>query len=133
MKDYEGDALAISDEQVAADWRMGVLRGVARVMKDGAEPLAGRARFGVVEGSPLAHLSPQGLFGSFGEGCKIAELYDLEEAGGKEYIFGTGGGSEYDTIRLSAKANCACGKLVKEPVEMNVPPGDLIASVLRAG
>lgn len=134
MKEYEGDALAITDAEVTANWRMGVLRGVARVLKIGGLPLGGTDRWGKVqEGTNRAHLTPAGLpFGGAGEGCSISELYELEEESDKEYVFSTNGGSEYDVTVISGKATCACGRLVKEPVRMNITPGDLIAEVMNA-
>ena len=129
MTDYKDDALKITDEQVAADWRMGLLRGVARVVRRSAIPNDSTGPYGsAVPGSNRAHL----LGGNMEKYCSLVEIYEVREENGERYNFSTFGDSTNDVILLKAKATCACGRLVKHPVEMVVSPGELISQVTNA-
>lgn len=129
LKDYDGDALAITDKEVAEDWRLGLLRGVARVMESSALPRDSSGPYGrVVEGSNREHIRG-------GRGipyCPIVEIYEVEEDKGTDYNTSTYGGEETSTIILRGRASCACGRMVKHPVETMITPGRLITAVTNA-
>lgn len=129
MTDYTENVLAITDEQIAADWRLGLLRALGKVAR-GARPSDSTGSFGLtVSGSNREHV--MGNFGSI-PGCPLVEIYDVREDRGEEYNFSTFGGSTTDVIILSANATCECGKIVKHPVAMDITPGELIYMVMRA-
>ena len=130
LTDFKEDALAISDEQVTSDWRMGLLRGLARVIAMGAAPLDSTGSFGVtIAGSNREH-----ILGSWEERtpCELVEIYDIKEEQGERYNFSTFGESTNDVMLLKANATCKCGRLVKHPVSMEITPGELIYKVTNA-
>lgn len=129
MKDYSGNALDITDEQVAADWRLGLLRSVARVMQYSIVPEDSTGRFGiVVPGSNREHV--RGPMHT-NRGCAIVEIYDVKEEGGEEYNFSTFGGDTRNVLVLKGKATCACGKLIAYPMSMQIAPDELIYTVMN--
>jgi hypothetical protein len=130
IQDYTGDVLAITNEQVASDWRLGLLRALGKVAQ-GARPSDSTGSWGVtVAGSNREHV--MGNFGNIPP-CPLVEIYDVREERGEEYIHDTfNGGSTKDIMLLTAKATCACGRIVKHPVTMEVSPGELIYAVTHA-
>lgn len=129
IEDFKGNVLAITDEQVATDWRMGLLRALGKVAR-GAYPSDNTGSFGMtVSGSNREHV--MGNFASI-PGCPLVEIYDVREDRGEDYNFSTFGGSTSDVIVLSAKATCKCGRVVKHPVSMDITPGELIYMVTHA-
>lgn len=129
MKDYTGNVLAITDEQVASDWRLGLLRALGKVAK-GARPSDSTGSYGVtVAGSNREHV--MGNWGNVPH-CPLVEIYDIREEKGENYNFDSFGGTTDDVMILSAKATCACGRIVKHPVAMDIDPGELIYRVMHA-
>lgn len=129
IKNFTGNVLAITDEEVKNDWHLGLLRALGKVAC-GALPLDSMGSWGVtVPGSNRAHIRG-------GDGvkyCPLVEIYDVREERGEEYIHDTfNGGSTKDIILLKAKATCECGRVVKHPVEMEISPGELIYMVMNA-
>jgi hypothetical protein len=130
MTDFKENVLAITDEQVAADWRLGLLRALGKVARY-ARPNDSMGSYGVtVPGSNREHV--MGNFGGTIPSCTLVEIYDIREEKGEDYNFSTFGGSTNDVIILSANATCACGRIVKHPVSMNIDPGELIYEALHA-
>ena len=128
LKDYQGNALAITDDAVASDWRLGLVRGVARFMRYSILPSDSTGSYGItVEGSNRAHLEI-----SREDSCRVTEIYDIQETSEKDYNFDTFGGSEYEVILLSCKATCACGRLEKYEMSMTVRPDELIYSITNS-
>jgi hypothetical protein len=130
MKDYKDNVLAITNEQVASDWRLGLLRALGKVAQ-GARPSDSTGSWGVtVAGSNREH-----VMGNWGNvpPCPLVEIYDVREEKGEEYIHDSfNGGSTKDIMILSANATCACGRIVKHPVAMDIEPGELIYRVTHA-
>lgn len=132
IKNFTGNVLAITDEEVKNDWHLGLLRALGKVAR-GASPLDSMGSWGVtVPGSNRAHIR-----GGLGTGnsrpCPLVEIYDVREERGEEYIHDTfNGGSTKDIMLLKAKATCECGQIVKHPVEMEISPGELIYMVMNA-
>lgn len=128
--DYTGNALAITDTEVASDWRLGLVRALATVAL-GAAPDDSTGPYGVtIPGSNREHVI--GNFGPSKPGCPLVEIYDVKDTGGSRYNFSTFGGSSDEIILLTANATCKCGQIVKHPVSMEITPSDLIYSVLNA-
>lgn len=129
LRDYTGDVLSITDEQVAADWRMGLTRAAGRSIRYGITPADSTGRFGVtVPGSNREHM--RGGFGN--RSCTVVEIFNIKEEGGEEYNFSTFGGDTRNVMTLSCLATCACGLLVKHPMSMNVAPDEFIYMVMNA-
>lgn len=129
IEDFKDNVLAITDEQVAADWRLGLLRALGKVAR-GARPSDSTGSFGVtISGSNREHV--MGNFSSI-PGCPLVEIYDVREDRGEDYNFSTFGGSTSEVIVLSANATCECGRIVKHPVSMDITPGELIYMVTNA-
>lgn len=129
MTDFKGNVLAITDEQIAADWRLGLLRALGKVAR-GARPSDSTGSFGVtVAGSNREHV--MGNWSNIPH-CPLVEIYDIREERGEEYNFSTFGGSTTDVMILSANATCECGRIVKHPVAMEIMPGELIYMVTHA-
>lgn len=127
--DYKENVLAITDEQVAADWRLGLLRALGKVAR-GARPTDSMGSYGTtIAGSNREHV--MGNFASVPP-CPLVEIYDIGEEKGENYNFSTFGGSTDDVMILSANATCACGRIVKHPVVMDIDPGELIYKVTHA-
>lgn len=133
-EDYKGNVLAITDEQVNANWRLGLLRSIGNVVSVSALPSDSTGSWGApVSGSNRDHLSYQG-FGSYGTRCSIVEVYDIKEDSYEEWehnSFAEGGGNSRTLTGLNALATCACGRLVKHPVAMSIPVGELIYAVTQ--
>jgi hypothetical protein len=129
MADFKGNVLAITAEQIAADWRLGLLRALGKVAL-GARPSDSTGSFGVtVAGSNREHV--MGNWSTI-PACPLVEIYDIREERGEEYNFSTFGGTTSDVMILSANATCACGRIVKHPVSMEISPGELIYMVTHA-
>lgn len=128
MKDYKGDALTITDEQVSADWSMGLLRALGKVAKDALPADTSYSYGGAERGSNREHVS-----GGGGQRfCPLVEIYDVREERGERYNFDSFGGTSEDVMLLKANATCACGRLVKHPVVLEIDPGQLISRVANA-
>lgn len=128
MKNYEGDALTITDEQVAADWSMGLLRALGKVATDALPADSTGSYGGPLPGSNREHVTG----GNINRFCPLVEIYDVQESRGERYNFDSMGGSRDDVMVLKANATCACGRIVKHPVSMEIEPGQLIARVANA-
>lgn len=129
MDDFTENVLAITDKQIASDWRLGLLRALGKVAL-GARPADSTGSYGVtIAGSNREH-----IMGNFANipACPLVEIYDVREEKGEEYNFSTFGGSTNDVMILSANATCACGRIVKHPVSMDIDPGELIYKVTHA-
>ena len=130
LKDYEGNALEITDEQVATDWRLGLIRSLAKVVAGQAAPTDSTGPYGsTIPGSNRDHV--QGSFGN-NTRCELVAIYNLREEGGERYEFDSFGGKDYNVLYIYALADCKCGRLQKYPVQMDISPGDLIGEVMRA-
>lgn len=128
MKTYKGDALTITDEQVSADWSMGLLRALGKVATD-ALPADSTGSYGGAEkGSNREHV----IGGNGQRFCPLVEIYDVKEERGARYNFDSIGGGKDDVMILKANASCACGRLVKHPVSLEIEPGQLISRVANA-
>lgn len=129
MKDYKGDALTITDEQVSADWRLGLLRALGKVATEALPTDSIGSYGGAVQGSNREHVTG----GNGHRFCPLVEIYDVEEQRGERYNFDSfSGGNKDDVMVLKANASCACGRLVKHPVSMEIDPGQLISRVTNA-
>lgn len=129
MADFKENVLAITDKQIASDWRLGLLRALGKIAR-GARPSDSTGSFGVtIAGSNREHV--MGNWGNVPH-CPLVEIYDVREERGEEYNFSTFGGTTSDVIILSANATCACGRIVKHPVAMEISPGELIYMVTHA-
>lgn len=137
MKIYhkDGNALAITDEEIKENWELGMIRALARVIAGSALPADHSTQWGIpVPGSDREHLSYRG-FGSqtTEEQCRIVEVYDIREDTSEDWYHNSfGPGTSVPRTSLDAKATCACGRLVRKPVSMNVPVGELIYEVMNA-
>lgn len=129
MRDYTDNVLAITDEQVAGDWRLGLLRAAGKVMTAARPTDSTHGRFGMtVPGSARAHMEWQ--FGT--KGCTLTEIYNIQEHKGERYNFSTFGGSTDDVITMTALGTCACGTVERADVTLDMDPGELIYSVMNA-
>lgn len=129
FNDFKGNALAITDAEVAADWRMGVLRATAKVIQKSALPKDSMGSYGsTIPGSNRAHI----MGGGGNKFCPLVEVYDVDEDRDVERDYDTIPGPQQTVIVLSGKATCACGQIVKHPVSMTITPGNLIQSVVTA-
>lgn len=130
MKDYGGDVLAITDEEVAEDWRLGLVRAAGKLISGRAAPLDSQGSFGVtIAGSNREH-----ILGNWGgvERCPITEVYDVNEEGGEQYNFSTFGSTTTDVITLTANATCKCGRINQHPVQMDMTPSEIIYEIMNA-
>lgn len=129
MRDYKEDVLAITDEQVAGDWRLGLLRAAGKVVAGRALPLDSTGSYGAtIAGSARAHVS--GGYGS--RFCPLVKIYDVDEQKGESYNFDSFDDSTSAVITMSALATCECGKVDRTPVSVNLDPGELIYAVMNA-
>lgn len=127
---FEGNVLDITDEEVANDWRLGLLRSLGNVVAGSALPSDSTERWGrAIPGSNRAHLSYPGL-GSTEKQCSIAEVYNVREDSFEEWEHSSfGEANRWTRTELRALATCTCGRLVRHPVSMTVGVGDLIYTV----
>jgi hypothetical protein len=147
IKDYPSNVLAITDEQVAADWRLGFGRAVAKAVTAGYPGLRIKERserFGVnipggmnehIEGAPIRVKDADGITISVSRepACPIAEVYNLTESSGQHYEFSTYGDDGGSPVTLiSALVSCSCGKIVKQPASAGIRAGEFIAAVTNA-
>lgn len=129
MRDYKEDVLAITDEQVAADWRLGLLRAAGKVVAGRALPRDSTGSYGItIAGSNRAHVS-----GGYGEQfCPLVKIYDVEEQSDEISNFDSLDDSTSAVIIMSALGTCKCGKVDRAPVSFSLDPGELIYSVMNA-
>ena len=130
MNDYTGDVLQITDEEVAANWRLGLTRAAGKLIAGRAAPADSTGSFGIaIAGSNREHI--QGNLG-VEVNCSLVEVYDVKEEGGEEYNFDSFGGSSTDVMTLTANATCACGRIVRHPVQMNMTVSEIIYGLMNA-
>lgn len=132
--DFEGNVLDITDEEVAKDWRLGLLRSMGSVVAGSALPSDSTERWGrATPGSSRAHLAYPGL-GSTETQCSISEVYSIREDSFEEWEHSSfGDENRWTRTELRALATCACGRLVRHPVSMTIGVGELIHTVTNAG
>lgn len=147
MKDYPGNVLAITDEQVAADWRLGFGRAVAKTVIHGYPALRiseTGGRFGEnpkggmnehIEGARHSIVDSDGITTGFNRepACPIVEVYRLEESSSMHYEFNTYGDDGGSPVTLiTALVSCACGKIVKQEATAEIRAGEFISAVTNA-
>lgn len=126
---YKENALAITDEQVSANWRLGLLRAIAKVVVSHGLPKDSQERWGgATRGSNREHI--KGRIGL--RSCQLVEIYDITEDSGKKYYGDTYEEEGMPITKINAKATCVCGHLVKHPVEAMIPAGRFIVEVTTA-
>jgi hypothetical protein len=149
IKDYTGNALAITDEQVASDWQLGLCRAIAKAIINGWPAIRiderDADRWGsAVPGGLNEHLvgaripvkDEDGITTSFTRTppCPITEIYGIEESSAMRYedspTFGPGEGSPITVI--TARVSCGCGRIVKEKASAEIRSGEFIAAVTNA-
>jgi hypothetical protein len=148
IKDYPGNVLAITDEQVAKDWRLGFGRAVAMAVMDGYPALKiseRMGRFGAnlegglnehIEGARRPILDADGITTGYNRepACPIVEIYNLSESSSTHYEFSTYGDDGGSPVTLiSALVSCSCGKIVKQEAAAEIRAGEFIAAVTNAG
>ncbi|MBC9704858.1 MAG: hypothetical protein H9W81_07760 [Enterococcus sp.] len=131
--DYADNVLAITDEEVGKDWRLGLLRAMGKVIANSALPADSTSRWGqALAGSNRSHLSYHGPH-SDEVRCPIVEVYDIKEDSFDEWDHNSfGDDNKWTRTELKASATCACGRVVRHPVSMTIPVGDLIYEVTNA-
>lgn len=127
MTEYKGNALAITDAQIAADWRLGILRGAARMLKNG-RPANDKG------GMPETGSDTEHVRGSFRNPatCEIVELCEVEETTEQNMVWDSQGDYPETDGLLYGKATCACGRLVQQNFKLTVYPGELLKRVANA-
>lgn len=149
VKNYPDNLLAITDEQVIADWRLGFGRAVAKAVVEGYPSLRFEEpseRFGgSIPGGMNDHIEGALTIVKDADGitverkrvpaCPIVAVYNITESSGKRYDFDSYGGSGDGTpvTVISALASCACGKIIKKPASTEIPAGEFMAAVTNAG
>lgn len=131
LKDYKANILEISDTDISANWRLGLLRACGIVAASSMKIDEATGRFGAhLVGSMNEH-----LFGpdfSYDKGvCTIEGVYDLTEDAGTHYNFSTFGGTESDVMLLKGKVSCACGEIVRAAATYEVSLGEFISLVMN--
>lgn len=130
LKDYTGNVLAITDEEVSGDWHLGLVRAAGKLIAGRAAPTDTMGSFGVtVPGSNREHI--MGNWSTVPR-CPIVEVFDVNEEGGEQYNFSTFGGTTTDVITLTANATCACGQIVRHRVQMDLTPSEVIYEIMNA-
>lgn len=147
IKDYPGNVIAITDEQVLSDWRLGFGRAVAKTVVNGypglriSEP---SGRFGEnpkdgmnehIEGARRPVVDGDGITTGYNREpvCPITEIYNLTESSSVHYEYGTYGDDGGSPVTLiTAFVSCSCGKIVKQKAEAEIRAGEFIAAVTNA-
>lgn len=139
MTDYKDNVLTITDAEVAADWRLGLLRAVG---------VAGRYRFTMTEavgrwGAKLPGSMGEHLDGGYSDinddngfqkrlaPCAVAEIYNVQEESGSRYDFDSFGGTDTEVTLIKANVTCACGHIDRKAASFEIPIGDFIMEVMR--
>lgn len=148
IKDYKGNVLAITDAEVATDWRMGFLRAIAKVALNSYpairinEPAASRFGGNIeggmnehIEGARRPILDEDNITTGYtrDDPCPIVEIYNLVEDSSTHYefnSFGDDGGSPVTLI--TAEVSCACGKIVRKDASLEIRAGNFISAVTNA-
>src|SRR6478735_3289327 len=100
IKDYSGNALAITDEQVASDWQLGLCRAIAKAILNGWPMLKINERTGPygtplpgslnehLEGARTSIKDEDGVTTGFDRtpACPITEIYEIEESSAMRYV-----------------------------------------------
>jgi hypothetical protein len=147
IKDYPGNVLAITDEQVAKDWRLGFGRAVAMAVMNGYPALKVREPMGPfgadlpggmnehIEGARRPIVDSDGITTGYNResACPIVEIYNLSESSSTHYEFSTYGDDGGSPVTLiSALVSCSCGKIVKQLASAEIRAGEFIAAVTNA-
>lgn len=125
---FKDNALAITDEQVAADWQLGLLRALGDVLTHALPSDSTNSYGGAEKGSSREHVTG----GNGVPFCPLVEIYDIREEKGQRRPEDTMGGRVDDVTLLKANASCKCGQLQKHPVSLNIDPGALISTVTNS-
>lgn len=134
LKDYTENALAISDEQVADDWTLGLVHGVARYIAEVALPVDSINGWGDTKpGSDREHIEGylDQATNSRTPRCKLLEIFNISEVEGTEFYEKTyGPGEVKNVLVVSAEASCACGRIVLSKVILKVPAAEYMNEML---
>lgn len=134
LTEYDGNALAITDKMVASDWRLGLLRGVARYVAFVATPEDSTDRWGTTTpGSDREHIegSLDKRTNSRSAGCSLVEISNISQTEDTEYVDALYKEGSYRTVlKLSAIATCSCGRITDTEVSLQVPPDEFLDQML---
>lgn len=129
FKSFTGNALAITDAQIAADWRLGIVRGMARTVRNTGHAAEDRRDFTISEGSKkTAHV--QGAYGKPAL-CAIVEVFGVDEGQETEYVRDSSGDYPENNTVIHGKVTCKCGQLVKQDFKV-ITYGGLLRRVANA-
>lgn len=113
FKNFTGNAVTITDEEIAEKWELAVIRGLARLIielpfvRDGGET--------------YRHLRQ----------CAVTEIIDVTESSAKDSSGDTWGESE-TVVQISGKVSCSCGQIIRRRATRNVEVGELLRNVIEA-
>lgn len=119
---YKGNVLAITDEEVSHDWRLGLIRSLGKVVAAQGKVKEALGRFGnVLPDSMNAHMAT----------CSIADVSTLVEDSDEESQFDTFQDRSTNITTLTGTVTCACGRVKDEISIVTIYAGELIQLVVN--
>lgn len=124
LKNYEGNVLEITNEQVAENWHLGMLRACGQLIAKRPwimhpSTLRGMRLFANPEAS--AHFRKNA--------CSIVSVTSMEESSVTVSEYGE---VEQKTV-LTAIVNCACGHISGHPAQVNFTSGEIVERIFQQG
>lgn len=127
FKEYEGNALAITDAQVAADWRLGIVRAIACKIRNSGIATNDTNDFTVTAGSAItAHIHGNRM--NPGK-CAIVEVYEVDDVQETEWVRNYDDSYPESNTVLRGKVTCACGQVEKSDFKVVTYGGGLLKSI----
>lgn len=112
FKNFTGNAVTITDEQIAEKWELAMIRGLARLVIE--FPVA-RDR-----GETYRHLRE----------CAASEVINVQESSTRESVGDTWGDSE-TFVQISGEISCSCGQITRRRVTRNIEVGQLLRGIIE--
>lgn len=120
MNSYKGNALDITDVEVASDWRLGLIRALARILQVSTNIIESHGPYGtMLPNSMMAHMKH----------CTFNDIRDIREDIDDYWEFDTFSDDTTKVTVLHAKVSCACGTVNKMDSSMIVHAGELVTMV----
>jgi len=126
------DALAITDAEIASDWKLGMVRSMGRLLaKRGDLDKGNISYYSSIPTADSAYVHVRGA-AQARELCTITAVRNVVEDSMEFEDGGTFGSTTRHRTLLTGEADCACGKLVGAHISYEVYIGDLISALANA-
>lgn len=127
IDDYTGNVLDITDEEIAENWELGLLRAMGRVVSVRGKVEGGTGAWGITTpGSDRAHV--ENNYSTNVAGCPLVEIHDVKEDRLEHYPYGSD--ERVQDNLILAKGTCKCGHVKNATVYAELPAGGMLREII---